>query len=226
MATQGRLFRACRKILRLRYRRYRCEGVISEDAVVYVCRHRYALGPVSSLCCLPTGIRPWVLSTFFDENECRRHCVDYTFSVSWGLPKRLSRVMADVICPAFTALVHSAAAIPVYRNSLRVRETFAQSLAALADGDSLLIFPDVDYTAETGDTGRLYDGFLLLEQMWQHKTHEHVRFVPLHISTSRRAMIIGEAVCFSGEKPFKEEKPEIAARLERIFDEMARKYGA
>ena len=32
--------------------------------------------------------------------------------------------------------------------------------------------------------------------------------------------------CFSGEKPFKEEKPEIAARLERIFDEMARKYGA
>lgn len=226
MASQGRLFRACRKILRIRYGRYLCEGAVSDEAVVYVCRHRYAIGPVLSLCCLPVGVRPWVLSTFFDVDECKKHCVDYTFSVSWGLPKWLSKLMARVICPAFTALVHSAAAIPVYRNSLRVRETFAQSLAALADGESLLIFPDVDYTAETGDTGRLYDGFLLLEQMWQRKTREHVRFVPLHISTSRRTMFIGAPVGFSGDRPFKEEKQEIAARLEHIFDEMAKEYGA
>lgn len=226
MASQGRLFRACRGILRIRYGRYRCEGAVSDEPVVYVCRHRYAIGPVASLCCLPTGIRPWVLSTFFDADECKKHCVNYTFSVSWGLSKRLSRVMARVICPAFTALVHSAAAIPVYRNSLRVRETFAQSLAALADGDSLLIFPDVDYTAETGETGRLYDGFLLLEQMWQHKTREHIRFVPLHISMSRRAMFIGAPVSFSGNRPFREEKAEIAERLEHIFDKMAKEYGA
>ena len=226
MASQGRLFRVCRKILRVRYGSYRCEGASPDGAVVYVCRHRYAIGPVLSLCSLPVGVRPWVLSTFFDVEECRKHCIDYTFSVSWGLPKWLSKVMARIICPAFTALVHSASAIPVYRNSLKVRETFAQSLTALANGESLLIFPDVDYTAETGETGQLYDGFLLLEQMWQRKTHEHVQFVPIHIGTSCRTMFIGLPICFTGDKPFKEEKSEIAARLERVFDEMARKYGA
>ena len=226
MASQGRLFHICRKILRIRYRRYRQKGAMPEGAVVYVCRHRYAIGPVSSLCCLPVGIRPWVLSTFFDVDECKKHCVDYTFSVSWGLPKWLSKAMASVICPAFTALVHSAASIPVYRNSLKVRETFSQSLTALDGGDSLLIFPDVDYTAETGDTGRLYDGFLLLEQMWFRKTHEHVRFVPLHIGTHRCEMVISEPISFSGDKPFKAEMQEIAAQLESIFDEMAREYGA
>ena len=225
MTSQGRLFRACRGLLRICCGRYRCEGNVSGEAVVYVCRHRYAIGPVLSLCCLPTGIRPWVLSTFFEKDECRRHCVDYTFSLSWGLPKWLARVMASVICPAFTALVHSAAAIPVYRNSLKVRETFVQSIAALEDGESLLIFPDVNYTTVAGDTGRLYDGFLLLEQLWQRKTHNHVRFVPIHISTSRREMYIGAQVSFSGDKPFGEEKREIVERLEHIFDEMAKEYG-
>lgn len=226
MAEQGKLYLACRKILRMHYRRYHCEGIVSSGPVVYVCRHRYAIGPVTSLCCLPVGVRPWVLSTFFDVDECKKHCIDYTFTVSWGVPKLLARGMAQVISPAFTALVRSAAGIPVYRHSLKVRETFAQSVRALEAGDSLLIFPDVDYAAEDSQTGQLYEGFLMLEQLWFRKTREHVRFVPLHISKSGKRVVAGEPVVFSDARPFNEEKHDVAARLAGIFDEMTEEYGA
>lgn len=226
MAGQGKLFFACRHILRAHYRHYHCEGDFASEPTVYVCRHRYAIGPVASLCCLPDGVRPWVLSTFFDVQECKKHCVDYTFTVSWGCPRPLARLMSGVICPAFTALVHSAAAIPVYRQSLKVRETFSQSLRALDEGSCLLIFPDVDYAVEDGATGTLYDGFFLLEQMYFRKTQKHVRFVPLHIGTGSRIVAVGEPIIFTGKRPFNEEKKEMTERLVAAFDEMNRRYGA
>ena len=42
--------------------------------------------------------------------------------------------------------MRSMGAIPVHRGTARIGATFKESVAALQAGDSVLVFPDVDYT--------------------------------------------------------------------------------
>lgn len=227
MASQGRYYRNCRRILRLHYRKYSLHSEAEcADPVVYVCRHRNAIGPLACLCVLPLGVRPWAFAPFMDPAACREHLANYTFPVAQKKNPVLSRVLAAVLGPLFAWLVCSTGAIPVYRNSLKVRETYQQSIKALEEGDRLVIFPDVNYAEKTGETGALYEGFLLLEQLWNRKNGGHIQFVPVNASVTNKTLTIGRAVSFPGEKPYREEKDQIVKRLAASLDDMAEKYGA
>ena len=227
MASQGRFYRICRHIVRLRFRKFRSmsEAEVS-GAVIYICRHRNAIGPVSSLCLLPLGVRPWAFSAFTDSQACRDHLSNYTFPVTWKIPAHLSRLLGTIFGSVFAALVRSTGAIPVYRNSLKVRETFQKTIEALENGDRILIFPDINYAAEDGDTGALYEGFLLLERLWSRKTGDHIQFVPINVSISQKTLTTGKAIAFTGAMPYAEEKDIIVSQLENALNGMAREYGA
>ena len=227
MALQGPLYRICRRILRLRYARFRCtKEAEPEYPVVYICRHRNAMGPISSLCVLPLGVRPWVIDFFMETKACVKHLRDYTFPVTRKHRRFTSRVLAVLLGPPFARLVRSTGAIPVYRHSLRVRETFRETINALEAGDSIVIFPDVDYAKLEGETGSLYDGFLTLETLWNRKTGGHIRFAPINVSMENRELTIGKSVSFTGSMPFSKEKAQIVAQLEDTLNQMAKQYGA
>ena len=227
MTTQGRYYRNCRRILRLRrYGRYKLrEEAENSGAIVYICRHRNAIGPLACLCVLPLGARPWAFAPFMDTAACRKHLGEYTFPVTWKMNPFLSRVLAAILGPLFANLVCSTGAIPVYRNSLKVRETYQQSIQALEAGDRLLIFPDINYAEESGETGALYEGFLLLEQLWNRKTGGHIQFVPVNVSVTNKTLTIGKSISFSDGKSYREEKGIIVKRLQERIDAMARQYG-
>jgi len=227
MTSQGRFYRVCRRILRLGYRHYRSQSEADNAApVVYICRHRNAIGPIASLCLLPLGVRPWAFSAFMEREACKKHLREYTFPVTWHLSPPLSRLLAAILGPLFAHLVCSTGAVPVYRNSLKVRETFLQTISALEAGDSILIFPDVNYAEKTGETGSLYDGFLLIEQLWNRRTGEHIRFVPLNVSLANRTLTVGRSISFTGSLPYPKEKDVIVRQLEHTLNDMAKRYGA
>ena len=175
---------------------------------------------------MPLGIRPWAFAPFMDSAACREHLSTYTFPVAWKMNPALSRVLGAVLGPLFAKLVCSTGAVPVYRNSLKVRETYQQSLKALEAGDSLLIFPDVNYAEESGETGALYEGFLLLEQLWNRKTGGHIQFVPINVSVANRSVTVGRSISFSGAQPYRDEKDIVVRRIEETMNEMANQYGA
>ena len=226
MASQGRYYRICRRILRLRYLGYECRSEAEpESPAVYICRHRNAIGPITSLCLLPLGTYPWAFSAFMDVAACRSHLATYTFPVTWKINPTVSRALAAILGPLFAKLVCSTGAVPVHRNSLKVRETFQKTIEIMEQGGSILIFPDINYAAESGETGALYEGFLLLEQLWNRKTGKHVQFVPINVSLSNKTMTIGKGISFTGALPYREEKDVIVRQLEDTMNDMARKYG-
>ena len=226
MTGQGLYYRIVRLLVRLRYIRFHIEYLESPaDDTVFICRHRNATGPLSTLSLMPLGIRPWAFSSFMDDESCVKHLGEYTFPVTWKLSNTSSRILAVILGKAFAALVRSSGAVPVYRQSLKVRQTFAQSVEVLEAGGRLLIFPDIDYTSQDGVAGALYEGFLLLEQIWYKKTGRHIRFVPVNVSLNNRKLTVGKAITFSGGKSFREESAEIARILEKTIDDMTKTYG-
>ena len=226
MASPGRLYKVVRGLVRLRFKGYKVEQMKEfASPVVFICRHRNAIGPLSTLCLLPENIRPWAFSAFMDKNACREHLKNYTFPVTWHIHPLLSRVLSFMLGGIFADLVCSSDAIAVHRQSLKVRKTFQESVEAMENGDNLLIFPDINYAATKGDMGALHEGFLLLEQLWNRRTGKHVIFLPINVSVLNRKLTIGEPITFAGDIPFKEEAPVIAGRMEKIMDDMAHRLG-
>lgn len=99
----------------------------------------------------------------------------------------------------------STGAIPVYRGSIHIGATFKETVAALQAGDSVLIFPDVDYTDDSDTIGAVYDGFLLTDRFWRRVSDEPLNFVPLRLDHSTRRITAGPPVRFDREADQKTE---------------------
>ncbi len=196
------------------------------EPAVYICRHSDAKGPLYSMLNIPIQVHPWTFYVFCDVKNCYKHYSEYTFPVRFGWNKLWAKIVSWLGSPLYVALIKSAGAIPVYRNAMKIYTTFKLSVEALEKGESVLLFPDINYTASTGDTGALYEGFVILERMYFKKTGKHLPFVPLHISDERKSLFLGEPILFEEGAPFKEQQLVVVEKLHRALNEMTEKYGS
>ncbi len=196
------------------------------EPAVYICRHSDAKGPLCSMLNLPIQVHPWTFYVFCDVKNCFKHYSEYTFPVRFGWSKLRSKIVSFFGVVPYVALIKSAGAIPVYRHAVKIYTTFKLSVEALEKGESVLLFPDINYTASTGDTGALYEGFVILERMYFKKTGKHLPFVPLHISDEKKSLFIDEPILFEDGKPFKEQQLVVVEKLHKVLNEMTEKYGS
>lgn len=186
----------------------------------FVARHQDLAGPVLSVALLEREVRVWVLHVFFTRRDCFRQYYGYTFTERFRWPKPLALCAAAVCALLVPPLMKSLDAIPVYRGSARIVETLKLSAQALAQGESVLICPDRDYTDTSGRDADLYRGFLHLERHAAKVGASPVSFVPLCPDRNRRRFTVGQALRFSGKAPFKAEQSEMAAILAGTLDRM------
>ena len=121
------------------------------------------------------------------------------------MPEAAAKLAAWAASGYVSALMRSLGAIPVYRGTAQIRETFRETVAALQAGDSVLIFPNVDYTDSSGDVGEVYEGFLLLERFWRRVSDQPLKFVPLRLDPIRRSITAGKEIIFDRSAGWKAE---------------------
>lgn len=213
--NRGKLFYASRPFVRLLVGRWSVQVEMPEGPTVYVCSHGNLAGPLATQCWLPFPTRPWALHVFLDREGCRRQYQDYTFTRRFGMPKPAAALLAWAVSGYVSALVRSVGAIPVYRGSARLRETFRQTVEALQAGEPVAVFPDVDYTDESGDMGEMYDGFLLIDRFWRRVSDRPLSFVPLRLDREARRIAAGEAVRFDRSAPRRAETVRVREALLR-----------
>lgn len=183
------------------------------EPVVFVSRHRNLRGPIFSLLHLPREVHPWVYSVFCDPKSCYEHYIHYTFSVRLKWHKLFVILLTRILSHLVPILIKSMGGIPVYRRSAQVKKTFTKSLEALKRGESLIIYPDIDYTSTDDVPGQIYSGFLLIGQMYRKATGKNLQFVPLDVDMGRRALLMGNPVVFDGKRNFEKERERAAKAL-------------
>ena len=52
----------------------------------------------------------------------------------------------------------------------------------------MIVYPDIDYTAGYENESEIYEGFLLLGQLYKRDTGKSLRFVPLYIDDTDRSV--------------------------------------
>ncbi|MBO7170054.1 MAG: bifunctional glycosyltransferase family 2/GtrA family protein, partial [Clostridia bacterium] len=155
---------------------YRCDVLPSDDSAVYVCRHLNMHGPYACLKWLKFQTHPMVLSVFFNRKTCYEQFRNYTFTEKKGKKKRTFHPLA-FFCSLFVPVaVRGLRSIPVYRRSIDCVKTFRASLFHLEKGESILVFPDIDYAGTNVDSHDIYDGFLYLGELYHRKTGKGLKF--------------------------------------------------
>lgn len=192
---------------------------------VYLIHHQNLAGPVRAMALLPGEVRLWVLSPFCQRKSCFEQYYHYTFTKRFGWFRGAAWPLARVLSLLMPAFLRQFQVIPVWRGSLKIRDTLRQSGSALLRGESLLLCPDQDYTNGTPEVGALYDGFLHLERPYFKATGRHLAFVPLFCSQTRKELIAGAPMYVTGRQPFPQEKAELAREIAAAMNQMGRRAG-
>ncbi len=226
MAVYNGLFRAIRMLSRpFTFLHERPDLKRVPNPCVFICRHRNLRGPVFTLLHLNRQMRPWVFSVFCDKQSCCEQYSGYTFRVRVNWPAWYTKMVSYLLSRIVPYFMRCIGAIPVFRSPMKARVTFRQSLDALLLGESLIIYPDVDYVSTSDQPGELYTGFLVLGQMYKRATGKDLCFVPLDIKMNRRSLLVGEAIVFDGNAPFSEERARVAGALKKELERLGRDSG-
>jgi len=184
--------------------KYRCNVLPYDEGVVYVCRHLDMHGPYTTLKWLNFQVHPMILSTFFDKKATYRQYKDYTFSEKQGKKKKKFSLKAYFCSRFVTRLVHSVRGIPVYRGKdMNSIATFKKSLEVLKKNQSIIVYPDIDYSGDGTEVSEIYDGFLYLGELYKKRMKQSLKFVPVYIN--ERDHTINECAHITVDS-YKEEK--------------------
>ncbi|WP_243297069.1 lysophospholipid acyltransferase family protein [Bacillus litorisediminis] len=222
----GKLFRFVRFVTRTVYPKYKIilSGTPAGPAV-YVSHHQNFYGPFVTYLWLPIPVRVWVLHVFFDKTSCYRQFVDYTFTVRLKMKKKFAAFIAFLLSSLISKFFQSANAIPVFRGTKKIVDTFNDSVQTLKRGEPILIFPDIEYANSSSVMQGMYEGFLYLERYFHRETGNHIHFIPLYVSKKTHTVITGEPISFRDGEPFKSELKIVSQKLRDSINQLAQKCG-
>ncbi len=210
----GNYYCFLKKIVNLFTIKYKFEvkPPISEPKI-YICRHKNTKGVIKVMKSATFDVHPFMLSVFKDFKSCFNQFYNYTFTKRLKIPKFIA-VFPAFFCALMVApLFKSSRAIPTYRKGAKALTTLKTANEYLLKGESIIIFPDVDYTSENDSVGDIYEGFLYLEKLYFQKTSRHANFVCLKIDDENRIVTESKPILFSGELPYKTEAKSLLVQI-------------
>lgn len=222
----GKFFLISQWLIRKIYPTYNVEiHEKAQDPVVYISHHQNLFNPFIIYLWFPKSLRTWILHVFLDRKTCYQQYVDYTFTKRMGMNKTIAKLCAYPLSFIISKLLKSGKGIPVYRGSRKIVNTFQLSVEALKRGESIVIYPTIDYTNTSNETKAMYEGYLYIEKYFFKETGQHVRFVPLHVSKKNRLIIADEPISFQDNEDFSEGQKRIEQYIQNKLYKLAEKCG-
>lgn len=222
----GFFLRFCRFFFNLFVRKYESNVSIPEKPTVYLCRHLHTKGPIKIYQSLPFDVHSYVLKNFFTFKSCLKQFGGYTFTVKHkkkGLGLVFAKIGAFFASLVVAPLVRSVQAIPVYRGGNDSLKTYRKSMEYLDKGESIIIYPDVDYTANADTASDIYTGFLFLDKLYYNKHKEHLDFVVVRLDTENKTIEESGRARFTENGDFRTEMPQVAENLKTLLMQETKK---
>ena len=169
----------------------------------------------------PVPFRPWVTYQVMTPKLCRSY-IDLDFvRKELGLRTPLSGLVAAAIEPFCIQIMKSVEAIPVYKGTWKIRQTFRLSLEALRKGENLLIFPENQEKKYSRFLNGFNSGFLRLSRLYYQSAGKPLYYYPVFISRQNRTISIGEPIIDAGGS--RESRKHLRSRLEQAVEKLAEK---
>lgn len=193
---------------------------------VFVCNHGFIYGPMVAALYLPTYFRPWIHDHMLRDDLTEREIESSLPWVKKVFGQRLGSALLGFAAHTTTRILLSFRPIPVVRGASHdTMSTFEQSLAALVEGDNLLIFAEKSVDMGGGEDPdpirSFYTGFAHLGKLYYNATGCDLLFYPVFANRHRREIKIGVPVAYNHTLPPREAKQAVAAVLHQRMEELS-----
>lgn len=215
----GLLVKIIKFLCNLVTKKYECNIVEKEEPCVYVCRHLNMFGPIVTLKSFAFDVHPLILSVFFSKESTEEHFRKVTFSKNGKKNNKFS-VKIKFFSYIVPKIVKSIKGVPVYRNANPIK-TLKVSVDYLLKGESLIVYPDINYKAGYDEVSNIYDGFLVLSRLYKKRTGKDLKFIPLIIDKKNKKIVERqEVVIYHYNNEFLDKKLELIDKinLKKITD--------
>lgn len=187
-----------------------------ETGVVYVSRHLNMHAPLTITRKLGFDTHLMVYNVFFSFKSAYRQFSRITYAKD-GKPTFGGKIRAFFAALFVPKIMKSTKAIPVYRKDTRAITTLKTTVKYLEKGESVCVFPDIEYKAGEEEDSEIYRGFLMIEKIYFKRTGKHVKFVPMVIDEKNTCLVEREPIVFSGDVSFEDEMPIIAVKIKEAI---------
>jgi hypothetical protein len=192
-----------------------------EAPAVIVANHAGALGPIAVTSSLPWRLYPWMVGDMLEFALAPQYLKTDFVEPVLHIPAKWSLGFAEALAQITVRLMRRIECVPVWADK-RLMETYELSAKLLAEGKSLLIFPEDPTLSADQDTGMraFKTGFARVGQFFFELTGQRLRFYPVAVLVRRRRVRIGRAVTFNPSGAEAREWVRVARVLEATIREM------
>jgi len=217
-------FSLLKRIFRSGYPRHAvigAENVLKAPPAVFICNHAQSYAPIVLELYFPFAFRPWVIHDMLRRELCSGYLEEDFIRKELGLRRPLSKWAASVLALPCIWAVKAAGAIPVFKGTKRIKETFDLSMDALRRGENLVIFPERPDSKFSEYIDNFQPGFVHLARLWYNEKNEILYFYPVYVDKNRKTISIGKPAVFSPENDYQNERERILTYLRGTINELA-----
>ena len=210
-------FKIWKRLIRWFYPKHKVMDMekVPDEPVIFVGNHSQLHGPLICELYFPIPRYTWCAGQMMHWKDVP----GYAFQDFWSQKPKWThpfyRILSYLITPLSVCLFNNANTIGVYRDT-RIISTFKTTVNTLAEGASVVIFPehDVKHNHIVYD---YQDKFIDVARLYYKKTGKALAFVPMYIAPKLRQVHMGEYVRFNPDAPIDEERERIRqALMDRI----------
>lgn len=206
-------FRVIRYLVSVFYGKAEIVGLDSlpERDFVVVANHTQMNGPIMGELFMPDDCLIWCAGQMMHLKEVP----EYAFTDFWSQKPKWThpfyRLLSYIIAPLAAAIFSNAKTIPVYHDA-RILSTFRETVSALKDGKSILIFPEKD-EKKNNIVYQFQENFVDVAKLYYKRTGAELTFVPMYVAPDLKKAFIGKGVVFNSETPIEDERKRICNYL-------------
>lgn len=206
-------YRVIRWLVWLFYPKMKVTGTehLPEEACIIVGNHGQMNGPICAELYIPKKRAIWCAYQMMKWREVPA----YAYQDFWsGKPKYIRwfyKLLSYVITPFSVCVFNNAHTIPVYHDQ-RLLATFRQSMDALSEGTSVVIFPECG-EGYNHIVNRFQEKFIDTARLYCKRSGKAVCFVPMYIAPAQRRICFGEPIPFDPDAGIESQRKEICQYL-------------
>ena len=193
---------------------------LDKEPTVFLCNHSAAIGPALMTLYFKRPHRTWVIDFALDKKIGPNYFYHDAFFGRSRKCKGFWRLLAKITMPLLRPLLMLSDPILVHHDR-RITETFKESIAALEDGNDLVIFPESPVRA-TEFVSKVYDGFADVGRLYFQKTGKCLKFYPVYCEKKNRVISVGEPISYNPELTSRDQRRVIAEYIQNGIDALAR----
>lgn len=197
---------------------------LTDEPAVYLCNHSGAIGPALMTLYFEKPHKTWVIDFAMDKEIGPNYFFHDGFFGRSKKCKWFYRLLSKIVMPLLRPLLSLSDPILVHHDR-RIMQTFGESVEALENGKSLVIFPESPVRA-TEFVSTVYDGFADVGRMYHLKTGKCLKFYPVYCENKNHVISVGEPIEYNPEHSSRDQRRVIAEYVQAGIDALARELPA